>query len=255
MDSGEPASFLELSRCRQDFEEVTLPGLIVILVNDHKHQKYWIRIQCFSLPDNLYLSLVFVFSPTGVSCISVLVWVWAWVVWQLGSPSASWATPAWEAPPSSPGFSWAWSWSWSSPRCWGFTASSWLSSYLQNKCVHQHHLIHSTSKQQEQIGDFHLLPLHPVGLAGWDGNRNMLAVDLTALSSVDVIHPYCLKPSSCVRSSVYRTGMKGWYWLLWDDVWTVCLICCLILTCTVFQSPSTLVNVVTSLCCECEYQR
>lgn len=102
----------------------------------------------------------------------------------------------------------------------------------------KHHLIHSTSKQQEQIGDFHLLPLHPVGLTGWDGNRNMLAVDLTAVSSVDVIYPYCLKPSSCVRSREYWTGMKT-YWLLWDDVWTVCLTCCLILTCTVIQSPST----------------
>ena len=76
---------------------------------------------------------------------------------------------------------------------------------------------------------------------------------LTAVSSVDVIYPYCLKPSSCVRSFVYSTGMKM-YWLLWDDVWTVCLICCLILTCTVIQSPFTPVNVVTSLCCGCEYK-
>lgn len=37
-------------------------------------------------------------------------------------------------------------------------------------CIHKHHLIHSTLKQQEQIGDFHLLPLHPVDLTGWDGN-------------------------------------------------------------------------------------
>lgn len=126
--------------------------------------------------------------------------------------------------------------------------------YKISVCI-KHHLIHSTAKQQEQIGDFHLLPLHPVGLTGWDGNRNTLAVDLTAVPSVDVIYPYCLKPSSCVRSRAYRTGMKM-YWLLWDDVWTVCLICCRILTCTVIQSPSTpSVNVVTSLCCECEYQR
>uniref|UniRef100_A0A671UDK7 V-type proton ATPase proteolipid subunit n=1 Tax=Sparus aurata TaxID=8175 RepID=A0A671UDK7_SPAAU len=116
-------------------------------------------------------------------------------------------------------------------------------------------IVGDAAKQQEQIGDFHLLPLHPVGLTGWDGNRNTLAVDLTAVPSIDVIYPYCLKPSSCVRSRAYRTGMKM-YWLLWDDVWTVCLICCLILTCTVIQSPSTpSVNVVTSLCCECEYQR
>ncbi len=61
----------------------------------------------------------------------------------------------------------------------------------------KHHLIHSTSMQQEQTGDFHLLPLHPAGLTGWDGDRNMSAVDLTAVSSVDVIYPYCLKPSRC----------------------------------------------------------
>lgn len=68
---------------------------------------------------------------------------------------------------------------------------------------------------------------------------------VTAVSWVDVIRPYCQKPSTCVRSCAYRTGMKM-YWLLCDNVWTVCSIRCVILTCTVIQSPPHLlpVNVV-----------
>lgn len=59
--------------------------------------------------------------------------------------------------------------------------------YKISVCI-KHHLIHSTSKPQEQIGDFHLLPLHPAGLTGWDGNRNMLAVvfDSCVLSRCDL---------------------------------------------------------------------
>lgn len=124
-------------------------------------------------------------------------------------------------------------------------------------CIHKHHLIHSTLKQQEQIGDFHLLPLHPVDLTGWDGNGKknpMLAVDLgcCVLGRCDLSILF-KAIQLCQVLFVYRSGMKM-YWLLWDDVWTVCLICCLILICTVIQRPSTPVNVVTSLCCECEYK-
>lgn len=116
----------------------------------------------------------------------------------------------------------------------------------------KHHLIHSTSKQQEQIGDFHLTSITPRGSdrTGWH-QKHVGAAAFPSRCDLS----YCLTPSGCVRSREYWTGMKM-YWLLWDDVWTVCLICCLILTCTVIQSPSPPpVNVVTSLCRECEYQR
>lgn len=177
------------------------------------------------------------FSPTGASCISVLVWAWAWVDWLPGSPLALWATLVWEGPPSSPDFSWAWSWFSSSLRCWGFTALSWPSSYLQNKCLYQtpSHSFHIKAARTR----FSPTSITPPWV--WQDRmvtESCLAVDLTAVPSVDVINPYCLKPSSCVRSRAFRTGMKM-YWLLWNDVWTVCLICCLILTCTVIQSPST----------------
>lgn len=188
----------------------------------------------------------------GASCTSVQVWAWVSAVWQPGSPLASWATLVWEAPPSSRGFLWAWSWSWFSLRCWGSTALSWPSSCLQNKCLHHNTIsfIAHRSSKNKIFSYFHYTPwVWQDGMA-----TEMLVVNSKAVSSVDVIHSYCLKPSSCVRSCAYRTGMKV-YWLLWNNVWTVCLICRLILTCTVIQSPSTLCKCSNSLCCECEYQR
>lgn len=182
-------------------------------------------------------------SLKGASCTSVQVWAWASAVWQPGSPLVLWVTLVWEAPPSSRGFLWAWSWSWSSLRCWGSTALLWPSSYLQNKCLHQtpSHSFHIKAARTKIFTYFHYTPwVWQDGMA-----TEMLAVNLKAVSSVDVIHSYCLQPSSCVRSCAYRTGMKM-YWLLWNNVWTVCLICCLILTCTVIQSPSTL--------CKCSNQ-
>lgn len=187
-----------------------------------------------------YANASLISLPPGVSCIWVPVWVWAWAAWPPGSPSASWATRGCEAPPSSPGFSSAWSWSWSSPRCWGFTASSWPSFYLQNKCVHQtpSHSFHiKAARTNRRFSPTSIKnPLRGSDRMGWQ-QKHVGGQLWHPSPSVDVIYPYCLKPSSRVRSCVYRTGMKM-YWLLWD-VWTVCLSCCLILTCTVTQSPST----------------
>lgn len=77
---------------------------------------------------------------------------------------------------------------------------------------------------------------------------------VTVVSWVDVIRPCCQKPSTCVRSCAYRTGMKM-YWLLCDNVWTVCSIRCVILNCTVIQSPPSTSCKCSSPCCEREYQR
>lgn len=179
------------------------------------------------------------FSPTGVFCISVLVWVWAWAVWRPGSPLALWATPVWEAPPSSPGFSWAWSWSWSSPRCWGFTASSWPSSYLQNnKCPHQtpSHSFHIKAARTNRrfSPTFHYTP--------WVWQDGMATetswLDSGVLSRRDL----------SILFKAIQLCQVSWVLNGHEDVLVVVGWCvdslldyffCLILTCTVIQSPAT----------------
>ena len=131
----------------------------------------------------------FLCSPlTGASCISELVWAWAWVVWQPGSPLASWATQVWGALPSSLGFSWAWSWSWSLPRSWGFTGLSWPSSYLQNKCLHQtpSHSFHSKAARTNRR--FSPTSITPRGSdrMGWQQKHVGGRLDSCALSRCDL---------------------------------------------------------------------
>lgn len=124
--------------------------------------------------------------------------------------------------------------------------------YKINVCI-KHHLIHSTSKQQEQIGDIHLLPLHPVGLTGWDGNRTMLAVvfDSCFLSRCDL--SILFKAIQLCQGLYVQNGHED---VLVVMGWCVDSLLDLLSDFNLYSDPESHhphVNVVTSLCCE--YQR
>lgn len=115
----------------------------------------------------------------------------------------------------------------------------------------KHHLIHSTSKQQEQIGDFHLTSITPRGSdrTGWHQK-----------------HVGAAFPSRCDLSILFnaiRLCQVSWVLNGHEDVlvvvgWCVDSLLDLLSDLNMYSDPESLhppVNVVTSLCRECEYQR
>ncbi len=178
-----------------------------------------------------------------------------WAVWQQGSPLASWEMPVWEALPSSPGFSWVWSWSWSSQRCWGFTALSWPSSYLQNKCLHQtpSHSFHiKAARTNRRFSPTSITPRWSDRM-GWRQKHVGGRLDSCVLSRCDLSLLF-----KAIQLCQVLCVQKGHEDVLVVVGWCVDSLLDLLSDLNLYSDPESLhppVNVVTSLCCKCEYQR